>query len=381
MSAVALGLATFVAGTAAQRDQRYRENLPVDHAAIEYEAGPFEDPVARLAQAVTAGSATLDYDDRFGYLPSLLDRLDIRVDSQALVFSKTSFQADKISPRNPRAIYFSDDVAVGFVHEADFIELAAFGSRHGGVFYTLDARRSDRPQFARPNGCLRCHQGAATLGVPGPYVGSVPTSATGRPDFRLGTVVTDHRTPFEERWGGWYVTGTHGAVPHRGNALARNPTRPAGLVAAANRNLTTLVRFIDPGDYLTPTSDLIALMTLEHQTHLINLFTRVGWEARIAEHDGLLNETEAAERRSGVDEIVRYMLFADEPPLRNPIQGVSTFSETFPTRGPRDRRGRSLRDLDLRTRLFRYPLSYMVYSDLFGGLPDPVRASVFERLF
>jgi len=378
---VALGVATCVTGTVAQRDQPYRANLPADHPAIEYDAGPFEDPIARLAEAVASGVATLDYDNRFGYLPSLLDRLDIRVDSQVLVFSKTSFQADKISPRNPRAIYFNDDVAVGIVQDADVIELAAFGALPGGVFYTLDAGRAGEPRFARPNGCLRCHQGPATLGVPGPYVGSVSTSATGRPDVRLGTAVTDHRTPFEERWGGWYVTGTHGALRHRGNALARDPTRGAGLVEAANQNLTTLVRFVDPSDYLTPTSDLIALMTLEHQTQMINLFTRAGWEARIAEHDGLLNETEAAARRRSVDEIVRYMLFADEAPLSDPIQGVSTFTETFPTRGPRDRRGRSLRDLDLRTRLFRYPLSYMVYSDLFDGLPDPVRALVYERLF
>ena len=378
---MALVVTAFVSGTAAQRDQPYRENLPADHPAIEYDAGPFEDPVARLAGAIAAGAVTLDYDDRFGYLPSLLDRLDIRVDSQVLVFSKTSFQADKISPRHPRAIYFTDDVAVGVVHDAEVIELAAFDARHGAVFYTLDTGQSGRPRFARPNGCLRCHQGAATLGVPGPYVGSVSTSATGRPDFRLGTVVTDHRTPFEERWGGWYVTGTHGALRHLGNALARDPTRGAGIVETANRNLTTLRRFVDPSTYLAPTSDLIALMTLEHQTHMINLLTRASWEARIAEQDGQLDRTEAAARSGGVDEIVRYMLFADEALLTNPIRGVSSFTETFQARGPRDRRGRSLRDLDLGTRLFRYPLSYMVYSDLFDELPDPVLASVYERLF
>ena len=166
-------------------------------------------------------------------------------------------------------------------------------------------------------------------------------------------------------------------------AAQRDQPYRASLAAdhAANQNLTTLVRFVDPGDYLAGTSDLIALMTLEHQTQMINVFTRAGWEARIAEHDGPLTETETAARRRSVDEIVRYMLFADEAPLGDPLQGVSTFTETFPARGPRDRRGRSFRDLDLRTRLFRYPLSYMVYSNLFDGLPDPVRALVYERLF
>ena len=122
-------------------------------------------------------------------------------------------------------------------------------------------------------------------------------------------------------------------------------------------------------------------MTLEHQTHMINLLTRVSWDARIAEHDGLLDETEAAVRRRGVEEVVSYMLFADEAPLTDQVQGVSTFVGTFPARGPRAGQGRSLRDFDLQTRLFRYPLSYMVYSDLFDGLPDPVRASVYARLF
>ena len=100
---------------AAQRGQPYPANLPADHAAIGYDAGPFEDPIAQLADAVASGAATLDYDDRFGYLPGLLKRLDIRIDSQVLVFSKTSFQSDKISPRTPRAIYFNNDVAVGIV--------------------------------------------------------------------------------------------------------------------------------------------------------------------------------------------------------------------------------------------------------------------------
>ena len=139
--------------------------------------------------------------------------------------------------------------------------------------------------------------------------------------------------------------------------------------------------FKDPIAQLAGTSDLIALMTLEHQTQMTNLLTRAAWEARVADHDGLLDETETAARRRSVEAIVQYMLFADEAPLRNPIQGVSSFTETFPTPGPTDRRGRSLRDLDLRTRLFRYPLSYMVYSDLFDGLPDPMRAVVYERLF
>lgn len=375
-------LVAALAGTAAtaQTVQPYRDNLPAAHPAIAYETGPFDNPVSRLAEAVTAGQVVLAYDDRFGYLPSLLEHLDLAADTQVLVFSKTSLQAAHVSPRTPRAIYFSDTIAVAVVPGAPLIEVMALDPRRGAVFYSIDSGQTQRPRFARPNVCLQCHQQAATLGVPGPYIGSVSTSATGRPDFRLGTVVTDHRTSFDERWGGWYVTGTHGTQTHRGNALARDPATPAGQVDPAHQNLTSLTRFVDPSRFLVPTSDLVALMTLEHQTQMVNLFTRIGWEARIADHDGRLDEKAAVARQAGIEELVRYMLFADEAPLSEPIAGVSSFTETFATRGPRDRQGRSLRDFDLQTRLFRYPLSFMIYSHLFDGLPDSIRSGVYARL-
>ena len=79
--------------------------------------------------------------------------------------------------------------------------------------------------------------------------------------------------------------------------------------------------------------------------------------------------------------MVKYMLFADEAPLKAPVTGVSTFTKTFPQRGPRDKQGRSLRDFDLKTRLFRYPLSYMIYSAAFDALPDMARERVYRRIF
>ena len=129
-----------------------------------------------------------------------------------------------------------------------------------------------------------------------------------------------------------------------------------------------------------PTSDLVALMTLEHQAHLLNLFTRAGWEARIAEHDGVLDASEEEARTAVVEEIVRYMLFADEAPLSAPIRGVSTFTETFSAGGPRDRLGRSLREFDLETSLFRHRLSYLIYSPLLDDLPSDVRNTIYARL-
>lgn len=284
------------------------------------------------------------------------------------MFSKTSFQATKISPRNPRAIYFTDDVAVGWVRGGDGYEIAATDPNDGVVFYTLGAQKSDRPQLARRDVCLKCHQGSATLGVPGIFVGSVFPNPLGTP-YRLDSIITDHRTAFKDRWGGWYINAKRGEQPDRANAVAPDPADPEALDSEGARNLTSLIRKFDPTGYLSPVSDIVALMTFEHQTQITNLITRVNWEQRLGMSvDG------------DIEAMVEYMLFADEAPLREPVEGVSTFTATFPERGPRDRRGRSLRDFDLKTRLFRYPLSYMIYSAEFNALPSEVKQRVYRRL-
>lgn len=358
--------------------QVYEEPLPTDHPVIRYWRTDLDDPVTRLVKRFENRKLELDFHgEQLSYLPSLLEHLGVSADSQVLVFSKTSLQKTGISPRSPRAIYFSDEVAIGFVPGSSVIELAAVDPRQGVVFYTLNAEKPDRPRFARPSVCLECHQGPATLGIPGMYVGSVATSPSGRANFHLGTVVTDHRTPFEDRWGGWYVTGTHGGWVHRGNAVALDPTSVGVMATQETQNLTSLVKKFDTSGYPAPSSDIVALMTLEHQTQMTNLLTRLNWEARIAAKDVTARDRLDAR----IDEVVRYMLFADEISLEEPIQGVSSFTESFPRRGPRDVKGRSLRDFDLRDRLFQYPLSYMVYSAAFDALPDNVREPVLRRIY
>jgi len=325
-------------------DLPYPANLPLDHPAIQYFQAPLDNAVTRLTSQIP------------GDLPSLLDRLHISPDSQLLVFSKTSFQAGKISPRNPRAIYFNDDVAVGWVRGSQSMEVAAFDSRQGVVFYAFDA---EKPGFTRQQVCLHCHQGPATLGVPGIFVGSVYPNSAGQPSA-AAAIITDQRTAFADRWGGWYVNAVHGEQPGRANAVAPDPAEPAAL--------EKLTAKFNPAGYLSSASDIVALMTFEHQTQMTNLLTRVGWEARIG-------------GEPDIEPIIAYMLFADEAPLREPIEGVSAFTKTFPARGPRDHRGRSLRDFDLNTRLFRYPLSYMIYSAAFDALPDAVRDRIYRRLY
>jgi hypothetical protein len=350
--------------------QIYPDNLPLDHPAVRYAQAPFDDPVARLQIRIESGKAKLEFREGLGYLPSLLENLGVNIDSQALVFSKTSFQAEKISPQNPRAIYFADDVAVGWVRGGDGMEIAALDSQRGMEFYTL--RNNGAVKFERRDVCLQCHQGPATSGVPGIFVGSVYPNSFGSPS-RSGAIVTDHRTPFENRWGGWYVNARRGEQVDRANSVAPDPSEPETLANLGKQNLTNLPREFNPSGYLSLTSDIVALMTFEHQTQAINLITRLGWEARMG--------VEEARIENGANALVEYMLFAQEAPLKEPVEGVSTFRETFPKRGPRDRHGRSLRDFDLQTRLFRYPLSYTIYSPLFDGLPGPVRDRVYRKLY
>ena len=209
------------------------------------------------------------------------------------------------------------------------------------------------------------------------FVGSVFPSASGEP-HREGAIITDHRTKFEDRWGGWYVNAVRGEQRDRANSVASDPAEPDTLDNEGKQNLTSLAEFFNPGGYLTPVSDIIALMTFEHQTQMQNMFTRLGWVMRMNQHDG---KTDEAALRAEIDGVVAYMLFADEVPLKEPMQGVSTFTKTFPQRGPRDRQGRSLRDFDLQTRLFRYPLSYVIYSAQFDQLPAAARERIYRRLY
>ena len=342
------------------RAQIYLDTLPADHPSIGYFSAPTNDPAAKLATQLSNVHLEPNSDGT-GYLASLLDYFGINPDSQGLVFSKSSAQAAKISPRNPRAIYFNDDVAVGYVRGSATMEVAAVDPVRGPIFYTFSPDAQGQPILKRSETCLHCHQGASTLGVPGIFIGSVFPNAEGMP-ARGGAIITDHRTAFADRWGGWYVNADHGEQRDRANAVAPDPAAP--------EDLQKLVMKFAPAGYLSTTSDIVALMTFEHQTQMTNFMTRLGWKARIAE--GSID--------SDLEALVRYMLFTDEVPLREPIQGVSSFTKTFPERGPRDSKGRSLRDFDLQTRLFRYPLSYMIYTRAFDALPDAVRSRVYRRL-
>lgn len=362
---------------------------------INYNTAPTSDPIARLQAELDAGGATLEYDPRRGYLDSLLRRLNIPASSQSLVFSKTSLQRDAISPRTPRALYFNDDTYVGWVQHGGVIEIASVDPNLGTVFYTLDQQKSDAPRLVRQtDSCIQCHAGTMTDDVPGLLMRSVHTDPSGLPVLTAGTSVTTQSSPMEERWGGWYVTGTHGDRRHMGNVLTKHRDDDGPLDLEAGANLTDLTGRFDPTPYLAGGhSDLVAQLVLAHQAEAHNLITKANYQARLAVRDShAINEalgaastelTESAQRRirNAGERLLKCLLFCDEELLADHMAGTTTFAADFTARGPRDSKGRSLRDLDMRRRMFRYPLSYLVYSPAFDGLPGPAKDYVYRRLF
>jgi hypothetical protein len=344
-----------------------------DDAAIEYSSRPTHDPVAELNRKIQAGQAGLKFDAASGYLRPLLEALGIPVESQLAVFSKTSFQTNGIGPHNPRSLFFNDSVTVAWVRGAWTLELAAEDPEQGVVFYTLDQMFSEKPVFRRRNDCLSCHNSDNAAGVPGMLMRSVFTARDGTALFQLGSYNTDHSSPLEQRWGGWYVTGKSGGAVHMGNTLVTDGQ--TGAPAPAEHELASLDGKIDTGGYLSKYSDIVALMVFEHQMRAINLLTRVGWEARYAAS----RKTPLAP--DAVVALADYLLFVDEAPLHGRIESSSGFDRKFAAGGPRDSQGRSLRQFDLERRLMRYPCSYMIYSAAFDALPAVARDAVYQRMW
>ena len=363
------------AGVSAQRRDAFVGSR--DHAAIRYSAADPHDPGAALNQRLRAGTATLKFEPVHGYLKSLLDALNVPAESQALVFSQTSFQAPRINYRNPRAVYFTDTVAVGWVRGGDILEVAAQDPTQGVVFYQLDQKDTRSPELKRNNDCLACHLSWDTLGVPGLMVESVHPL----PDdiSYVNGYNTVHASPLTERWGGWWVTGNHGGVRHMGNIPVMPVDKGKSKLANPTQPLPSVEGQFDLAGYPTPYSDVVAQMVLAHQVRMTNMITRTGWEARLAAAAPSADAT--ARVREAASDLVDYLLFVDEAPFAGPMQGSSGYAEWFAKQGPRDPQGRSLREFDLRRRLFKYPCSYMIYTPAFDALPAAAKDAVYSRMW
>jgi hypothetical protein len=348
-----------------------------DDEPFNYSKSQPDSAISKLQAKLDSGDLTLSWDDKYGYLPALLKALQLPVSSQTLVFSKTSMQHDYISPSNPRALYFNDSIYLGWIPGAPLVEISVTDPKLGALFYSLDNKKIARPKFRRNDQCLECHASSKSMGVPGLVLRSFMTDEDGQPDLSTGISQVNHCTPIEERWGGWYVTGTHGKQTHRGNLIGSAAFERQEKEPNYAGNCTNLSKYFSVQKYIAGTSDIVALMVLEHQTHMHNYITRLNYEATLA----LKTYGHVNYLKSIVESFVRYMLFAEEAPFKSPIKGTSGFQQAFEALGPADHEGRSLRQFDLKTRLFKYPCSFLIYSDEFDQLPKPVKDKIYARLY
>jgi hypothetical protein len=354
-----------------------------DDPAIGYASRPLNNAVVEVNKKLEDGAVQLTFDGRSGFLRSALEALKIPVDSQLLVFSRASLQGRRVNEQNPRALFFNDRVALGWVRGGDVLEVAAHDESAGVVFYTLEQRAdatTGPPQFKRAFQCLGCHVTGNTLGVPGLLMFSTtrrdPSQYSGVPH------PIDHSDSLKQRFGGWFVTGSTGSAPHMGNDVAP-------LDGRASHELTSVEGLFDADGYRALSSDIVAHLVLTHQIGMTNLLTRASWEARAIDpslHAPLASTPEQAASiavvMSGVaNDVVDYLLFIDEAKLTDRVRGGSGFAERFSSSGPRDRKGRSLYDLDLNRRLMKYPCSYLIYSPAFDALPTLAKTPIYKRLW
>ena len=362
------------------RTVRIDDPLPFGQSPISYHNAETNDVIDILKKQVDSGAIDLEFDPKHGYLPAVLKALDVPQSSQLLVFSKTALNPKLVSPKNPRAIFFNDEVSVALVPGAAELELTAVDPLKGSMFYVLSQRKAKQPEIKRNGRCLACHVGTTTMRVPGLMARSFFTNKDGKPVSGYSRIT--HDAPLWKRWGGWYVTGQHGKRPHRGNLIGAHMAEQFQASPLAGGNVDQLSDEFDVANYLQPTSDIVAHLLFEHQIHGLNLIYRVNYEARFNRH------SDAKQR------LLRYLLFADEPPLdstsvnisksdRNPdVSKISgnNFATWFEKQAAFDKQGRSLRQFDLRTRLFTHRLSYLIYHRAYVGLPTDVRLVLNKQL-
>jgi hypothetical protein len=377
------------ASTSAQEREAY-ESDPINYS----QAKP-RDAVAALQNRIASGQLSLGHDDR-DTVRALLKEFRVPVESQVLVFSKTSLQRGRIRPDHPRSIFFTEDCYLGWV-PSGLIEITTIDPVLGPIFYAFNpaaSRTNPSKCVERDSDCLRCHGGTFVRGIPGVFVRSAFTDAEGEPMLRYGSEVVDYRTSFTNRWGGWYVTGKHGSAFHRGNILAAEKNDRLEADFRSGANVTNLSKFFDPSDYMTDSSDIVALLVLEHQTAMQNTLTKASLNSRrmLAYQKNLQRElrepiTEEAvydSVKSVLDssarEIVDDLLFRGEAELPAGLEGGAPFQTAFRANARHASDGSSLKDFVLQGHIFKNRCSYLIYSDSLLSLPAQLKRRVYNRL-
>jgi hypothetical protein len=362
MAVVASGAAEFEPDLSAEA-HRYFDRVPTDR-------------FTRRLDELEGGRVELDRSSELAFVKSLLKALGIPESSQMLVFSNTSLQLSLINPSNPRALYFNDELYLGWVPGGK-IEMATIDAELGAVFYIFDVPRSGgNIRVERARRCMNCHANEDTFHVPGLAVKSVAPAAGGGSLDSFRKEISGHGVPLAERFGGWHVTGDGGMDGHLGNRMGKlfqgeitwTPLEPG--------------KRFDWNRYPVSTSDLLPHLVHEHQVGGVNRMARAQYRVRElrAAGKGTLSAVAQSAVEEDARELVRYLLFADEVAL--PSAGLPG-DESFRTDFAKARvavEGRSLKDFDLKTRMFRYRCSFLVHTPQFAGLDPEVRGRVLRGL-
>ena len=324
-----------------------------------------------------SGRIELDHSSEKAFLLSLLKALDVPVSSQMLVFSTTSLQLSLISPANPRALYFNEEIYIGYV-PGGRIEALSVDPELGAIFYIFDIPRADRPlNFDRSNRCMNCHANEDTGHVPGLVIKSVLAGPGGGSLDAFRIAQTGHQIPFEERFGGWYVTGADAFTNHLGNftgrfiagSLTKIPNPPGQRYSTAK--------------YPASGSDILPHLLHEHQAGFINRVVEAGYRARTALHagQGKLSSEQETEMDGQARIVARYMMFSDEAALpAGGIVGDEAYRADFLKNRRVASNGSSLKDFDLKARLFKHRCSYMIYSPVFEALPGVLKQRIYSEM-
>ena len=322
--------------------------------------------------AVRAASP-VDEKDR---LLEVLKALNIPVSSQLLVYSATSLQSGIINPANPRALYFNEESYVGFVPGGK-MEVASIDPQLGPVFYLLNTDLGSRISAVRSERCMNCHAGRTSSHLPGLVAESVIPTKTGASLDGFRREKVGHVIPLKERLGGWHVTGAHAEGQHLGNLMGESYEGSYTCVANPPGMRFHWER------YPARTSDLFAHLIHEHQLGFHNLVTLALYRTRDAllSGGGMVRERDRPALQEAALNLVRYMLFQGEALL--PSGGLTAdaaFVRDFLGRRVAAPSGSSLRDLELKERLFRHRCSYMIYTPGFKALQPVMKETVLRSL-
>jgi len=323
-----------------------------------------------MKAALEAGRVPLDRSSEKAFVVSLLKALDISPATQTLVFSTTSLQLSRISPRNPRALYFNEDVYVGWVPGGQ-LEVAGIDPAIGGVYYIFDIPRGPAPiRVERSARCFNCHAEFEIGRIPGLLLKSVVPGPGGGSLESFRNDTTGHAIPFKDRFGGWHLTGQHGLPQHWGNltgtlsakGLTKSPN-PPGRQFRLDR-------------YPVGSSDILAHMLQEHQVGFVNRAIKATYDTRGSTPENVRNVI-----NKHADTLVKYLLFADEAALpKEGMTGDAELAKFFLARARKTPAGASLRELDLKSRMFKHRCSYMIHSAAFVGLLPALKTEVLKRL-